>query len=143
MRAADAAEFRHAELAVDEDVVDRDIHQQAEEADHHAGLGFRQPLALVAHHLEEQVARRPPHDGVQVADGFIRQLRIDVVHHVDDELAVIQHDDQQYGDAGGQPKTLAHLMADTIAAAGTVELSDNRGQRQQQTVAEQDGRQPD
>ena len=57
--AADAAQLRHAEFAVDEDVVDRDIHQQAEEADHHAGLGFGQPLALVAHHLEEQVTRRP------------------------------------------------------------------------------------
>ncbi len=141
--AADAAQLRHTELAVDKDVVDRDIHQQAEEADHHAGLGFGQPFALVAHHLEEQVTRRPPHDGVQITDGFIRQLRIDVVHHVDDELAVIQHHDQQHGHAGGQPKTLAHLVSDAIAPPGAVELGDNRSQRQQQAVAEQDGRQPD
>ncbi|MNS61723.1 hypothetical protein D3C72_947560 [compost metagenome] len=36
-----ATQFRHAEFTVDKDVVDRDIHQQAEEANHHARLGFR------------------------------------------------------------------------------------------------------
>ena len=37
----------------------------------------------------------------------------------------------------------ADLMGNTLATTRAIKLSDNRGEGEQQTVAEQDGRQPD
>ena len=51
--AADAAQFRHAEMTVNKDVVHRNIDQQADKAHHHARFGLRQSFALITHHLEE------------------------------------------------------------------------------------------
>lgn len=58
-------------------------------------------------------------------------------------MAITQqhHDDKRH--AHRQPESLAYLMGDLVSPPGAVELNDNRHQRQQQAVTEQNDRQPD
>ena len=141
--AADAAQLWHPEMTVNKDIVHRNIHQQADKAHHHPGLGFRQAFALVTRHLEEEVARCPPEQGTQIAHGFVSQCRVNVIHRANDMTGVPEHDHNQHGDKSGQPEPLADLMGNAFATSRTIKLSNNRRQREQQTMAEQDGRKPD
>ena len=65
------------------------------------------------------------------------------MHSANDMARVPEHDHDQHRDKPGQPETLADLMGNALAAPRAIELSDNRREREQQTVAEQDGRKPD
>ena len=68
---------------------------------------------------------------MQIANGFLGQQRIDIIHHVDDIPGVIQHDDDQHGEAGDEPESLRHLMRNVGTLAGSVQLCDDGSQRQQ------------
>ena len=141
--AAHAAEFRHAKMTVNVDIVHGNVHQQADKAHHHARLGFCQPFTLVTCHLEEQIAGRAPEQGAQITDRLIRQRRVDIMHGANNIPGVPQDDHNQDGDTPGQPEALAHLMGHAVASTGAVKLRDNGRQRQQQAVTKKNGRKPD
>ncbi len=130
-------------MAVNKDIVNRDIDQQPNKAHHHAGFGFRQTFTLVTRYLEKEIAWRAPEQGAQIAYGFISQCRVNIMHRADDMARVPEHDHNQHRDKPCQPEALADLMGNAFATARAIELSDNRREREQQTVAEQDGREPD
>ena len=130
-------------MTVNKDIVHRNVDQQADKAHHHPGLGFRQALTLVTRHLEKEVAGRTPEQGAQIAHGFISQCRVNVMHSANDVARVPEHDHDQQGNKPCQPETLTNLMGNALATTRAIELSDNRREREQQTVAEQDGRKPD
>ena len=130
-------------MPINENIVNRNVHQQAEKSHHHRRFGFGQTFTLVTGYLEEQIPRRAPQQRAQVADGFICQRRVDVMHGANNVSRVPEHDHNQNGDAARQPETLAYLMGNTIAAPGTIELRNHWRQGQQQSVTKQNGRQPD
>ncbi|MNS88329.1 hypothetical protein D3C72_1222980 [compost metagenome] len=104
-------------MTVDKDIVHRDVYQQPDKANYHAGFGFRQSFTLVTRHLEEQVTGRAPQQRTQIADGFIGQGRVDIVHRANNMARVPQHNHDQNGDTSGEPEALTYLMGNTIASA--------------------------
>ena len=55
-----STELRHTEMTINKDIVNRNVHQQADKAHHHTRLGFCQTFTLVTGNLEEKIARRAP-----------------------------------------------------------------------------------
>ncbi len=78
--AADTAELRHTKVAVDKNVVHRNVDQQTDKSHYHTRLGFRQSFTLVASDLKEQIAGRAPQQRPQVADRLLCHRRVDVMH---------------------------------------------------------------
>ena len=76
--AADAAHGRHAELAVDEDVIERDVQQQAEDADHHAGPSVPEAVAVAAQHLVQRHRRKAARHGAQIGHAGFDQCLLDL-----------------------------------------------------------------
>ena len=118
--AADAAQLRHAKVAVDKDIVNGNIDQQADKSHHHPRFGFRQAFALVTSDLEEEVAGGAPQQRAQVAYRFFSEGRVDIVHRADDVPGVPQHDHNQQRNESRQPEPLTNLMGNAVAAAGAV-----------------------
>lgn len=65
------------------------------------------------------------------------------MHGADDIPGVPQHDHDQHRYQPRQPEALTHLRRDTLPTPGAIKLRHHRGQRQQQPMAEENGRQPD
>ncbi|MNE73257.1 hypothetical protein D3C80_1692570 [compost metagenome] len=50
-------------MTINEDVVDRNVDQQADKAHHHARFCFGQAFALISRDLKEQIAGSTPEQG--------------------------------------------------------------------------------
>ncbi|MNH19150.1 hypothetical protein D3C79_788760 [compost metagenome] len=140
--AADPAEFRHAEVAVNEDVVGGDVDRQPDKPDHHGGHGMGEPLAEVAQHLEQHEGGQAPQDGVQVTGGLLRHHGIHI-HELQRQRTEVEC---QHGDGGHhqrQPEALVHGRADLVPFAGPVELGNDGGERHDDALHQQDDRQPE
>ncbi len=140
--AADPAQFRHAEQAVDEDGVGRDVDRQPHEADHHGRHGVGEPLTEVAQHLEQHEGGQPPQDGVQVAGGLGGHHGIHL-HELQRQRAEIERHHGDGGDHQRQPEALVHRRAHLVPFAGAIELGDDGGECHDDALHQQDHRQPE
>ena len=133
------AQFRHAEVAVNEDVVGGNIDRQPDKADHHGGHGVGEPLTEVAQHLEQHERGKPPQDGMQIAGGLGRHHRLHI-HELQRQRAVIKRNHRQRGDDQCQPEALMNGRANCLPFTGTIELGDDGGQRHDDPLHQQDHR---
>ncbi|CAM5444739.1 hypothetical protein SSTU70S_03070 [Stutzerimonas stutzeri] len=140
--AANTAECRRAELAVDEDVVERDIQQQAENPDHHARARVAEAVAVATQHLVQPDRRKAAGNGAQVAHAGIDQRGFDV-HPVQHRLGVPHQDGAQAAEAAAHPQRLAHQRADLAVVSGAETLRHVRCGCQDHAGQEQKNRHPD
>ncbi len=96
--AADAAHGRHAEVAIDEHVVQRNVQRQAAQAQDHRRAGAAQAITEAAQHMVERDRRQAAGDAVQVMHAGADQFGIDL-HHAQDRLGA----QQQAGRRSGPP----------------------------------------
>ncbi|CFW71417.1 Uncharacterised protein [Salmonella enterica subsp. enterica serovar Bovismorbificans] len=118
-------------MAIDKNIVHRNIHQQAQKSHHHTRFGFGQTFALVSRYLKEKVSWRAPQQRAKITHGFIGQRRINIMHRADNVSGIPQDDHHQHGDKARQPEPLSNLMRDTLTTAGAIELRNHRRQGQQ------------
>ena len=140
--AADAAEFRHAEVAVNEDVVGGDVDREPHEPDHHGRHGVGEPLTEVAQHLEHHEGGQAPQDGVQVAGSLGRHDGIHV-HELQCQGAEVECHHGDGRDDEGEPEALVHGGAHLVLLASAVELGNDGGEGHDDALHQQDDRQPE
>ena len=140
--AAHATHCRNAKVAIDKDVVDRDIQGQGAEPQDHAWPGFAQAITEIAQHAIQAHGGHAAGDPVQVPHAGCNQLRIDL-HQVQQRFCADQ--DQRRTQAGdqGQPQGLAYDRADFAVGIGAKTLGDLGGGRQQNTRHQQKHWHPD
>ena len=139
--ATHAAHGRHAKMAVDEDVVERNVQCQRDQAQHHARPGFAQPVTEPA---QDAVNRHRGHaagNPVQIAHARLDQVGGDL-HPVQQRFG--NHQDPGRAQPGDerQPQGLAHNRADFAMGVGAITLGDFRGGGQQNPRHQQKHRHP-
>src|SRR5690606_36103781 len=138
----DTAEFWHAKMAVDEDVVGGNIDRQPDETYHHGGHGVGESLTEVAQNLEQHEGGQPPQDGMQIAGSLGGHDGVHV-HELQGQRAEIE---RYHGDGSNherQPEALMHGRADLFPFASPVELGDDGGERHYDALHQQYDRQPE
>gem|GEM_PF-6372971 len=142
---------RHTELAVDEHVVQRDVQQQAENADDHARPWVTQSVAEATQYLIQRHGREAAGDGAQVCHGWIDQGGFDL-HQMQHRLRVPHQQCTADADANAHPQGLAHQRADfgvmpgaealgNVGCGGQGNAADQQVDRHPDRVAQRDGSQ--
>ncbi|MNP06940.1 hypothetical protein D3C76_989450 [compost metagenome] len=140
--AANAAQGGQAEVPVDQDVVQRDVQQQAQAANDHARAGAAQAVAVAAQHIVEGNAGEAEGNTLQVAHARLDQLRIDL-HHLQDRFGADQQATGDQTDRDCQPQGLAHQWPDFAVLTGAKALRHLGGGGQQDAGHQQEHRNPD
>ena len=123
--AAHAAHGRHSQMAIDEDVVQRDIQRQPAQAHDHARSCAAQAIAETAQHVIHRNGRHACGDAVQVAHGRFDQVRFNL-HRVQDGFGAEQQQRRDDADHHRQPQGLAHQWPDLAVLACAEALGDFR-----------------
>ncbi|MNZ29208.1 hypothetical protein D3C78_464530 [compost metagenome] len=129
-------------MAVNQHIVQRNVQQQAGQADDHAWPSAPQGIAVAAQHVIKGDAREAEGNALQIAHARRHQLRVDF-HHLQDRLGAEQQAAGDQADAQGQPQGLAHQRADLGVLAGAIALGDLGRGCQQGAGHQQVHRDPD
>ena len=129
-------------MAVDEDVIQRNIQRQTTQAEHHAWAGSAQAVAEAAQHVEQcrggKTAGNPP----KVLHAGLDQHRVDF-HQVQHRFGAQQQRRRDQPDRQRQPQCLTHQRADFCGMTGPMMLCNLGRGRQQDSGHQQVNRHPD
>ncbi|MNZ84990.1 hypothetical protein D3C78_1037650 [compost metagenome] len=129
-------------MAIDQRIVQRDVEQQAAQANDHAWAGAAHAIAVAAQYVIEGNARQAEGDTVQVAHARFDQLWVDF-HPVQDRLCAEQQAAAHQSDTECQPQGLACQRTDLVELLCTKALGNLGCGRQQHAGHQQVNRDPD
>ena len=140
--AADAAHGRDTEVAINEDVVQRNIQRQPAQTQHHRRAGTAQAIAETAQHMVNGDGRQAAGDAMQILHARANQFGVDL-HDAQNRFGTEQNAGRHQPHHQRQPQRLTHDRADFAVGAGAETLGDFRRGGQQSTGHQQEHRHPD